>query len=105
MMNYQKLFRQGDVLIRAIPSLPSAELEKQKDGILAHGEVTGHAHRIADLAAAQLFVCGDGMFLTVGEGGVAIVHEEHGAIDLAPGAYEVIRQREYSPEEIRNVAD
>ena len=29
--------------------------------------------------------------------GAKIVHEEHGTIELEPGLYEVIRQREYDP--------
>jgi hypothetical protein len=34
-----------------------------------------------------------------------IVHEEHAPIALEPGYWQVIRQREYSPEEIRWVRD
>ena len=36
---------------------------------------------------------------------VELVHDEHDTLTIAPGAYKVIRQREYHPEEIRNVAD
>ncbi|MGH9523996.1 MAG: hypothetical protein ACRD3E_15850 [Terriglobales bacterium] len=43
--------------------------------------------------------------MRVGSDGVRIVHEEHAPIVLPPGDYEIVRQREYSPEEIRNVAD
>lgn len=32
-------------------------------------------------------------------------HDEHGALSLEPGNYEVIRQREYSPEGWRQVED
>lgn len=99
------IYRQGDILIRKIKSAPKGERERVADGILAHGEVTGHCHRIADHAAAELFNCGEGMYLSVGSGGVSIVHDEHDPIVLSRGNYEVIRQREYSPEEIRNVAD
>ncbi len=34
-----------------------------------------------------------------------LVHEEHATIDLAPGTYQVIRQREYSYGESRRVLD
>ena len=39
------------------------------------------------------------------EGGVSIVHEEHGTVSVPKGDYEVTIQREYSPEEIRSVVD
>jgi hypothetical protein len=54
---------------------------------------------------ARLLEAPDGTrFLEVVEP-VALRHEEHAPIDLAPGVYQVIQQREYSPEEIRRVAD
>ena len=97
--------RQGDVMIRRVDKLP-AERTLQKDGALAYGEVTGHSHRVADLEAAQVFNCGKGKFLSVtAEGGVSIVHEEHGTVHIPKGDYAVTIQREYSPEEIRSVID
>jgi hypothetical protein len=46
------------------------------------------------------------MFMTVSaDGPVALEHDEHDAIHLPPGNYQVVRQREYTPEAIINVAD
>ena len=103
------LARQGDVLIIGIAALPpNLETVKRDAGrvVLAYGEVTGHAHAIAE-RGATLFRDPklNALFLNVAEDGVALRHDEHGAIDLPRGDYQVIRQREYSPEEIRNVAD
>jgi hypothetical protein len=102
--------RQGDVLIIGVKALP-ANLEKVKreNGrvILAHGEVTGHAHAIKDKRAA-LFRDPKlaAIFMRVsGDAPVALEHDEHETIAVPPGDYQVIRQREYSPEAIRNVAD
>jgi hypothetical protein len=100
-----KLYRQGDVLIRRIADLPKQKAAKRKTGILAEGEVTGHAHRIEDLGLAEVLEIKNGLYLRVGEEGVRIVHEEHAPIVLEPGNYEVEVQREYTPAEIRNVAD
>jgi len=104
------MFRQGDVLIIPVGAMP-AKLEKLKreDGrvILAHGEVTGHAHAIKDKRVA-LFRDPKlaAIFMHVsGEDPVALEHDEHDTISVPPGNYRVIRQREYSPEAIRNVAD
>lgn len=102
--------RQGDVLIEAVDALPS-ELEavKREGGrvILAHGELTGHAHAIKD-KRATLFrdpKLNEMFMLVDGDRPVALKHDEHDTIDVPPGRYKVTRQREYSPEAIRNVAD
>ncbi len=102
-----KIFRQGDVLIKQVRSIPKeAVIQKTKDRIvLAYGEVTGHAHAIGDLESVDVLVKPDGtMYLRVKEE-ATIRHEEHGAIALPPGNYERVLQREYSPMEIRNVRD
>ncbi len=100
-----KLYRQGDVLFRFVKALPAGERKKRATGHILEGEATGHIHRIADLAAAEVLEINDGLYLSATEQGVSIVHEEHDPIVLPAGDYEVVRQREYSPEEIRNVVD
>jgi hypothetical protein len=100
--------RQGDLLFVAVKRLPAGERKPRKSGHILEGEATGHIHRVqeADLDGAEVFQCGESMFLSVtAEGGVSIVHEDHGTVVLPPGNYEVVRQREYSPEAIRNVED
>ena len=104
------MYRQGDVLIVPVAGLPKGLERVSREGgcvVLAHGEVTGHAHAIRDSRAA-LFRDPKlaAMFLNVtGDAPVALEHEEHGMIELPPGNYRLIRQREYTPEAIRNVAD
>ena len=106
------IFRQGDVLLRQVKSVPSAaKLAPKQDQsgnpriVLAYGEVTGHAHAIHDLDNLDVFVKEDGtMYLTV-KSPTELRHEEHGTILLPPGSYERVIQREYSPESIRNVMD
>src|SRR3954452_10784656 len=99
-----KQYRHGDVLIEEVNSLPKVR-EKLPHTILAHGEVTGHCHRIKENTEADLYSTGDGFFLHVRGASVSLVHEEHTAITLTQGYYRVWRQREYSPEEIRIVRD
>ena len=112
-MNTTKLYRQGDVLFRAIPELPAGSRKKRDNATVAYGEVTGHSHALAveDRESAEVLEIGDGLFVHVTasdiriEGGATFIHEEHGAVTLPPGDYEVTIQREYSPEAVRNVAD
>lgn len=105
-----KMFRQGDVLIRQVNSIPPAAKEITRPGrvVLAYGEVTGHAHAIAE-GQAREFSMADAegavrRFLSVASA-ASVKHEEHATVELPSGFYEIIQQREYSPEDIRNVAD
>jgi hypothetical protein len=101
-----KMYRQGDVLVIAVPSAPTtAKVVERNKLTLALGEATGHSHTV---------LCKDGELLEdtstlerwmVLPSESEIVHQEHDAIALPPGTYKVVRQREYSPEEIRNVQD
>jgi hypothetical protein len=65
--------------------------------VLAEGEATGHAHAIADPGALLFEGDGEERFLELVEAAM-LTHEEHETIVLPPGAYRVIRQREYTPE-------
>lgn len=73
--------------------------------MLAQGEVTGHAHRLADPKQGDVYNIGGEMYLDVLEGGADIVHEEHGTVALPRGTYQVRIQREYTPAGIRRVYD
>lgn len=102
------MYRQGDVLLVPVDSVPQDAKKKRRVGgrvILAAGEVTGHHHAIRDSGVALLEL-GERRFVSVGEEGAELKHEEHSTIPVAPGAYEVIIQREYDDaEEWRRVAD
>jgi hypothetical protein len=100
--------------------------------ILAEGEVTGHVHEVVDTAApdreptlpaADFFEEPDGRRVLLVTRPCLLTHQEHAPIALDPahpvqvrqgdvllqpiseGAWAVIRQREYEPAGIRNVAD
>lgn len=100
--------RQGDVLLEKVAELPAGlEPIARENGkiVLAHGEATGHAHAVVNRVAKFFQQPTTGKrFLHIQKPAV-LTHQEHATIDLEPGVYEVKRQREYSPEAIRNVAD
>lgn len=112
-----KLFRQGDVLFVPVRRAPKGKRKSRRDGVVMYGEVTGHAHRVMDLAAAEVYdVDGHGCFVAVSaKGGVWIGHEDHGQgfihpetserVPLPKGIYKIVRQVEYTPEAIRPVTD
>ena len=97
------MFRQGDVLVVPVDYVPKDASLQKGEVILAHGEVTGHAHRIRHKFARVLEKDGR-RYLRLPKEAV-LEHEEHEHLTIPKGEYEVIIQREYSPEAIRNVAD
>lgn len=96
-------YRQGDVLIVAVDTIPSdaAVVPRDEDAVvLAYGEITGHRHAIAEAHADLLAVPGDDIerrFLRIVGEPARLVHEEHDPITLPAGCYRVLAQREYRP--------
>lgn len=111
---------------------PTDSKDLREDGriVLAHGEVTGHAHQVfaedtleTELPAAEFFEEPNGRRVLFVTRPCVLRHQEHAPIALDPakpvqarqgdvflnpigiGAWEVIRQREYFPDAIRSVAD
>ena len=97
-------YRHGDVMIEKVDSLPS-EKRKARHTVLAHGEITGHSHRVKEQGNACLYETPSGLYLHVVAEHATVIHEEHDSICLSTGHYRVWRQREYSPEEIRVIRD
>ncbi|HUY78510.1 MAG TPA: hypothetical protein VMV29_17190 [Ktedonobacterales bacterium] len=97
------LWRQGDVLIESVAEIPARAVLRGGPPILAYGEVTGHAHRIAEPDLVEVWEYGD-LYISAIES-ITIVHDEHGPVTLPPGVYRVWRQREYTPEDPRIIRD
>jgi hypothetical protein len=126
------ILRQGDVLLVAVlGGLHRATAVARDNGrvVLAYGEVTGHSHAIAEptsrlmvldhrtemAEAARALLAEVGLTTEIRDEDVVgllevpvpaeLLHEEHGAIELTAERYVVLRQKEYSPEAIRQVLD
>jgi hypothetical protein len=118
------MYRQGDVLIEKIEEVLDFSLleEVERDNtfsngrmerrvVLAYGEVNGHAHAIKEDNVSlykykEDFKKDNHLYLVVNnDSPVKLYHEEHAAIMIEKGVYKISRQIEYSPEEIRVVAD
>ena len=91
------MWRQGDIFMAAVSDIPE-NAEKLAHGVLAEGEITGHAHRIADPRQAELYRHSGRLYLRVMGEEAAIVHDEHHEIALPRGLYRVWRQREFRPD-------
>lgn len=109
---------QGDVLVMGISRcFPIGKRVSSEDGhtVLAHGEVTGHSHKLVAGPAVSLYrddfsnlspenmrvlalgggLPGDRLLVTREE--VPIIHEEHGPIPLGIGQVIVRVQKQYRP--------
>ena len=95
------MYRQGDLLFRAIERLPEGLIPRSSQ-VIVEGEATGHSHCL--LEGRVLEDTQGALFLEVGKA-TQVIHQEHHATELPPGFYQVIRQREYTPEAIREVFD
>lgn len=99
--------RQGDVLLNPIKSIPAGYKKINPAGkvILASGEMTNHHHVISDLDGVDVYVADDGSLCIEAKKEIKVTHEEHGALFLSPGKYEVRRQYEEFMDEVRQVMD
>lgn len=97
------MYRHGDVGI-----FPTKK--KFLDGVkrdrlvLAEGEVTGHAHRIAE-GEASLYEKNGVLYLRVFSDTATVTHEEHKPIEIPMGDYEIRIQKDYEPEGWRTDAN
>jgi len=105
------MIRQGDVLVVRVDALPpncTPVTPEHGRVVLARGEVTGHHHSFALSDRVALFRedGSGGLFLTVSDGAPAVLeHQEHAALSVPPGTYQVIRQRVWSAGMARRVED
>ncbi len=128
--------RQGDVFLQPVKKLPAGEAKEIREPgrvVLAHGEVTGHAHAIYDVIDGARPVANPGAADEMAEAAIAraqkaaksncrlveikgdrflevsalvnLKHEEHSPHALVPGLYEVPIQVEHTAERVRRVAD
>ena len=116
MKTFKTMCAQGDVLFRKHATLPKDAKSVEVNGrvVLAHSE-TGHDHvmvldRAAGKPAVEHFSTGNPLvsWIRVNRP-TALEHlrpfDTHEPIMFSPGVYEVRRQREYTAEGFRRVAD
>lgn len=99
-MTKQGIIRQGDVLLVPVSSIPEGAKPRARDNgrvIIAYGEITGHAHQIANpdaVGAVVLTTAENATFVRLAKK-AQLVHEEHDTAEVPAGTYQYIPQREY----------
>ena len=106
-----RMAAQGDVLFVKISEIPAGLTESKLTErlVVAHSE-TGHHHYLEVVPGMKHYVGADSTiaYLTLGEEADVIharPHDTHETLRLAPGSWQVRRQREYTPEGWRRVED
>lgn len=98
------MWRHGDVIIEKIKMIPKSS-KKVKSNILVKGEITGHSHKIENIAAVQIWDDENIRYFEILAPKANLIHEEHDTIQLTKGKYRIRIQREYTPEEILKIRD
>lgn len=105
-----KAIRQGDVLVLPCEFIPATATQVDpQDGrlIVAYGEATGHHHSFPHRRGATLFrddASGGRLYVDATKP-VALEHQEHHALTITPGKYEVRIQRTMRAGLVRRVED
>lgn len=113
------IIRQGDVLLQPIGSLGAAferaPLDRDGSATLAHGEATGHRHRLERPAGDEGSALSRILVHPMARAEVArvvlespdvLLHEEHSPHEIPAGTWRVSRPYEYQGQELpRMVAD
>jgi len=89
------------VAVDAIPA-EARRGRKRKRLTIARGEMTGHSH-VLEAPEIEEYATTDRRLVRLPLGG-RLSHEEHAALELAPGDYEVRLQHEYTPPSIGRVS-
>lgn len=110
-MKKPAVMRQGDVALVAVDSIPPDAKEVPVEGnklVLAYGEVTFHHHRfefVDETQRIKLYVAqGGARYLDISAPS-DLLHEEHSTARVPAGKWLLPSQVEYTPKELRRVAD
>ena len=97
------LIQQGDVLIKKVASVKGKKLNHKT---LALGEATGHHHTITD-GEADLYEKDGVLYLHVESENATLTHQEHKAVVIPCGDYEIgiVKEYDHFTEEAKNVED
>lgn len=105
------VIRQGDVGLISVKSIPKDATEQLAKGhklVLALGEATGHHHRFEFMDTShnvKLYVAHSGARYISVSAPSDLLHEEHSTAKIPAGKYLLPQQVEYTPAELRRVAD
>lgn len=89
--------RQGDILLQlteldGVDTMSKDGAKIVADGVIALGEVTGHAHKVVGGTLTTQY----GTMRVIASENTKVVHDEHADLELEPGIWLVRNQEEYA---------
>lgn len=101
-------YQQGDVILIKVGVIPGdAKKNENFDGVLQHGEKTGHRHRVTGTSLELYELFSEGRRYLRAKEESKIDHQEHNEFKIEPGDYEIriVREVDHFSELVRPVAD
>jgi hypothetical protein len=96
----ERIFRQGDLLIRRVWQIPTDAVAKSGNSI-GEGEKVGYHHQL--IGAHKISETpDDGTIYFEAKEEVSLDHPEHNTIQIPKGVYVVVHERSFSPFEQRD---
>lgn len=86
------MIRQGDLLLMPVLAMPK-KVARAPHKVLAFGETMGHSHRFESSDVDVFFDSQLNTFCRVSKP-AELIHEEHENIQVPPGKYLVVQQRQ-----------
>lgn len=92
-----KNFRHGDIDLIEVDKIEGEIIKHKSSFVLAEGETTGHKHVIqtSNPNDLEILKTSDGRYFFNLKSEGTVSHEEHNTIKIAPGKYEMKREREF----------
>lgn len=98
MIEYEKAFRQGEILffkVKKTPETYGRKLLQVPDGVIREGEKEGHKHTVeGDKVQLSMFSDYEEGILKIDSKSAKVTHPEHGDLKLPKGDYVVKVQKE-----------
>ena len=96
----ERIFRQGDLLIRRVWQIPTDAVAKSTN-VIATGEKEGHQHQL--IGGHKIFETPDyGTIYFEAKEEVSLDHPEHNTIQIPKGVYTVVHERSFQVFEQRD---
>jgi hypothetical protein len=94
------IYRHGDVLLRRVdrPEKLKEDATQKDSHVVAYGEQTGHHHRLTGIDGAKINALkgsDERVYVEIVGGLATLSHEEHSALKIPPGFYEITIEQEF----------
>ena len=88
------IYRHGDLILKEVPHFTTGVETKTNVHVLAEGELTGHRHVLSSSIPITVINTSRHQWVAL-DAPAKLTHEEHKALIISPGIYQIMKEREY----------